>query len=143
MDLPSVEGDDLQAWRPMKKAVEFDATLRLNADQLEQSLSRQHALLSEITDDEERTRRADAMAQISNYVGMLRDAGRPSGSFSFKLELLDGRWDVEERDMPAEPRLGDVLSFHGIQWFVRTSQIVKPRPAGRPARTVFVCAPFA
>jgi hypothetical protein len=124
--------------------VEFDARLCLNADQLEQSLSRQHALLGEIKDDEERSRRTEAMAQISNYVGMLREAGtRPSGSFSFKLELQDGRWDVEEKDMPAEPRLGDVLSFHGSQWFVRTSQLVRPRPAGRPARTVFVCAPFA
>ena len=45
--------------------------------------------------------------------------------------------------MPAPPRPGDVLSFHGSQWFVRTSQLVRPRPAGRPTREVFVCAPFA
>jgi hypothetical protein len=130
----------------MKKSVEFDARFCLNADQLEQSLSRQRERLSEITDDEQRSRRAEAMTQVGNYVGMLRDAeapARPSGSFSFKLELNDGRWDVEEKDMPAAPRVGDVLSFHGSEWFVRTSQLVKPRPAGRPAREVFVCAPFA
>jgi hypothetical protein len=97
-------------------------------------------------DDEQRSRRAEAMDQISAYVGMLREAEMrqtPAGSFSFKLELLDGRWDVEEKDMPAAPRVGDVLSFHGSKWFVRTSQLVKPRPAGRPAREVFVCAPVA
>jgi hypothetical protein len=130
----------------MNKSVEFDDRLCLNADQLEQSLSRQRERLGEITDDEQRSRRAEAMTQVGNYVGMLRDAeapARPRGSFSFKLELNDGRWDVEEKDMPAAPRLGDVLSFHGSEWFVRTSQLVKPRPAGRPAREVFVCAPFA
>jgi hypothetical protein len=126
--------------------VEFDARLCLNADQLEQSLLRQRERLGEITDDAQRSRRAEAMAQVGTYVGMLRDAEalpRASSSFSFKLELLDGRWDVEEMDMPAPPRVGDVLSFHGSQWFVRTSQLVRPRPAGRPAREVFVCAPFA
>jgi hypothetical protein len=126
--------------------VEFDPRLCLNADQLEQSLSRQRARLGEIADDEQRSRRAEAMAQVGTYVGMLRDAEgvpRPSSSFSFKLELTDGRWDVEEMDMPSAPRVGDVLSFHGSQWFVRTSQLVRPRPAGRPTREVFVCAPFA
>ena len=126
--------------------MEFDPRLCLNADQLEQSVSRQRARLGEIVDDEQRSRRAEAMDQISAYVGMLREAEMrqtPAGSFSFKLELLDGRWDVEEKDMPAAPRVGDVLSFHGSKWFVRTSQLVKPRPAGRPAREVFVCAPVA
>jgi hypothetical protein len=130
----------------MEKAVEFDPQLSLNADLLEQSLSRQRERLSEITDDEQRSRRADAVAQIGTYVGMLRDAEAPlmgSGSFSFKLELNDGRWDVEEMDMSKTPRVGDVLFFHGSKWFVRTSQLVKPRPAGRPAREVFVCAPVA
>jgi hypothetical protein len=130
----------------MEKPVEFDPQLCLNADQLEQSLSRQRERLGEITDDEQRSRRAEAMARVGTYVGMLRDAEAPlmrSGSFSFKLELNDGRWDVEEMDMSAAPRVGDVLSFHGSKWFVRTSQLVKPRPAGRPAREVFVCAPAA
>jgi hypothetical protein len=112
----------------MEKPVEFDPQLCLNADQLEQSLSRQRERLGEITDDEQRSRRAEAMARVGTYVGMLRDAEAPlmrSGSFSFKLELNDGRWDVEEMDMSAAPR------------------VVKPRPAGRPAREVFVCAPAA
>ena len=126
--------------------MDFDARLCLNADQLEEALSRQRARLGEIADDEQRSRRTETMARVGNYVGMLRDAEapvRPFGSFSFKLELLDGRWDVEEKDMPAAPRVGDVLSFHGSKWFVRTSQLVRPRPAGRPMREVFVCAPFA
>jgi hypothetical protein len=126
--------------------VEFDDRLSLNADQLEESLSRQRARLGEIVDDEQRSRRAEAMNEFGAYLGMLREAEMrqsPAGSFSFKLELLDGRWDVEEKDMPKAPRVGDVLSFHGSKWFVRTSQLVRPRPAGRPAREVFVCAPFA
>ena len=126
--------------------MEYDDRLRLNADQLEQSLARQRAVLGDMADDEERSRRADAMARIGNYVGMLREA-QPAidftGCFSFKLELNDGRWDVEEMSMPAAPQVGDVLSFHGSRWRVRASQFVRPRPAGRPAREVFVCAPFA
>jgi hypothetical protein len=120
--------------------------LSRNADQLEQSLVRQQAMLGQMPDDEQRSRRADAMVRIGNYVGMLREAEPPmtfTGSFSFKLELHDGRWDVEEKNMPTPPQVGDVVSFHGSRWRVLASQFVKPRPAGRPAREVFVCAPFA
>src|SRR5947207_788578 len=69
--------------------MEFDPRLCLNADQLEQSVSRQRARLGEIADDEQRSRRAEAMDQISAYVGMLREAEMrqtPAGSFSFRLE---------------------------------------------------------
>lgn len=113
---------------------------------MEQLLARQRASLDAIADDEERSRRADAMVRIGTYVGMLREAEPPArltGSFSFKLELQDGRWDVEEKSMPAPPRVGDVVSLHGSRWRVRASQFVRPRPAGRPAREIFVCAPFA
>ena len=48
----------------MVEPVEGDPRLCLNADQLEQSLSDQRARLGEITDDEQRSRRADAMAQV-------------------------------------------------------------------------------
>ena len=126
--------------------MDFDPRLSLNADQLERSLARQEAMLGDMADDEERSRRADAMVRIGNYVGMLREAEPPAnftGSFSFKLELHDGRWDVEEKRMPTPPQVGDVVSFHGSRWRVFGSQFVRPRPAGRPAREVFVCAPFA
>jgi hypothetical protein len=129
----------------MVRAVGHDARI-CNADQLEQSLSRQRAAIGEMADDEQRSRRTEAVARLGNYVGMLRDAEAPLrtiGAFSFKLELNDGRWDVEELNMPKVPRVGDVLSFHGTTWRVRASQLVKPRPAGRPAREVFVCAPVA
>jgi hypothetical protein len=129
----------------MRQVMDFDPRFSRNADQLEQSLARQHALMGETVDDDERSRRADAMVRIGNYVGMLREAELPSitGSFSFKLELQDGRWDVEEKSMPTPPRVGDVVSLHGSRWRVLASQFVRPRPAGRPAREVFVCAPFA
>lgn len=126
--------------------MDHDARLRSNADQLEQSLELQQALLGAMADDEQRTRRADAMVRIGNYVGMLREAQPQANStisFSFKLELQDGRWDVEEKNMPTPPQVGDVVSFHGSRWRVLASQFVRPRPAGRPTREVFVCAPFA
>lgn len=125
--------------------MDSDARLSLNADQLEQALARQHALMGEMANDEQRSRRADAMVRIGNYVGMLREAEPQAdctGSFSFKLELRDGRWDIEEKSMRTPPRVGDVVSFHGNRWRVFASQLVRPRPAGRPAREVFVCAPF-
>jgi hypothetical protein len=118
-----------------------DDRLSLNADHLERSLSRQRATLSEIVDDEQRSRRTEAMERIGNYVGLLRAAEGCPVNFSFKLELQDGRWDIAEKNMTAPPRVGDVLSLAGREWRVRASQLVKPRPSGRPAREVFVCAP--
>jgi hypothetical protein len=125
--------------------MDYHDRLSLNADQLEQSLARQQAVLGEIADDEQRSRRADAMVRIGNYVGLLREAEPPvhSTGFSFKLQLDDGRWDVDEKNLTSAPQVGDVVSFHGSRWRVLASQFVRPRPAGRPAREVFVCAPFA
>ena len=115
--------------------------LSLNADHLERSLLRQRETLGEMTDDEQRSRRTEAMESIGNYVGLLRAAEGCLVNFSFKLELQDGRWDIAEKNMTAPPRVGDVLSLGGREWRVRASQLVKPLPSGRPAREVFVCAP--
>jgi hypothetical protein len=81
------------------------------------------------------------MERVGNYVGLLRAAEAGPMNFSFKLELQDGRWDIAEKNLTAAPRVGDVLSLAGRQWRVRASQLVRPRPSGRPAREVFVCAP--
>ena len=70
----------------------------------------------------------------------------PSGMecYSFKLEFPDGRWDLEERRFAATPAVGDVIELdrHG-RWQVTGSQLVTPRPARLPRRTVFICAPAA
>ncbi len=112
-----------------------------NADQLERSLSHQLALLKDIADEEQRSRRSEAINSVGNYVGLLRAAEALPTNFSFKLELNDGRWDIAEKNLTAPPRVGDVLSLAGRRWRVRASQFVRPRPSGRPAREVFVCAP--
>lgn len=129
---------------------------RINANELERILAWQLGALAEITDDEQRSRHAGAIEQLFGYVALLRNATStescpdtsdaiPAGrSFSFKLELEDGRWDVEEKKLATAPRVGDVLSLGaGGAWRVRASQLVHPRPAGKPAREFFVCAPTA
>lgn len=121
--------------------MERDGRMCPNADQLERSLSQQRASLSEIADDEQRSRRTEAINSVGNYVGLLRAAESLPENFSFKLELNDGRWDVAEMHLTTAPRVGDVLSLAGQRWRVRASQLVRPRPSGRPAREVFVCAP--
>jgi hypothetical protein len=125
----------------MGGAVEPNRHMSLNADQLEWSLLQQRAALSEITDEEQRSRRSEAINSVGNYVGLLRAAESLPTNFSFKLELNDGRWDIAEKHLTAPPRVGDVLSLAGQRWRVRASQLVRPRPSGRPAREVFVCAP--
>jgi hypothetical protein len=124
-----------------------------NADELESALARNREVLAGVEDDEQRSRREEAMDQMLRYVALLRVAasgehvsGRSqlNRSFAFKLELEDGRWDVEEKSLTIAPRVGDVLSFEdGRQWRVRASQLVRPRPAHKPAREFFVCAPAA
>jgi hypothetical protein len=121
--------------------VDRDGRTCPNADQLELSLSHQRASLNAIADDEQRSRRTEAINSVGKYVGLLRAAEALPANFSFKLELNDGRWDIAEKHLASPPRVGDVLSLAGQRWRVRASQFVRPRPSGRPAREVFVCAP--
>jgi len=137
--------------------VDSDAQPRKNADELEEALSRKRRALSEVTDDEQRLRREEAIEQLMTYVALLRDAascevtlqgeidhGRSLSRFWFKLELEDRRWNVEEKKLTIAPRIGDVLSFDdGSRWRVRASQFVRPRPARKPEREFFVCEPAA
>ena len=82
---------------------------------------------------------------------MARPAGRPDGPdgqprrpFAFKLEFEDGRWNVDEKQLEAAPIVGDIVSFgDGRPWRVRETQYVRARPARKPVREVFVCAPAA
>ncbi len=126
-----------------------DEQLSLNADELELALDRTRRGLRQVEDDDHRVRRAEAIDGLSRYVALLREApgggrGARRWAFSFKLEFPDGRWDVEEKELPAPPRLGDVISFEGRgSWRVRNSALVRPRPARKPAREFFVCAPAA
>ena len=124
---------------------------------MEQALAWKRGALNEVADDEERLRRAEAIDQLMTYVALLSDAasgevtvqgeiddGHSLSRFWFKLELEDRRWNVEEKKLTIAPRIGDVLSFDdGRRWRVRASQLVRPRPARKPAREFFVCEPAA
>jgi hypothetical protein len=118
-----------------------DPQPKSNADQLEHSLAFNRAKLEMIEDDDERARRMAAIEEAERYVALLRD-GAARRAFSFKLEFGDGRWDVDERSLAAEPRIGDEVSFDdGRRWRVRGFQVVAARPAHKPSRRFLVCAP--
>ena len=83
-----------------------------NADQLEQALAQARQELGSVVDDEQRQRRANAIALMSRYAARLRDStttsGPPSlGCYQFKLEYPDGSWSVDEKQLPAPPCEGD------------------------------------
>jgi hypothetical protein len=130
-----------------------DPQPHLNADQLEQTIAVKRARLAELATDEQRTRRSRALDHMAAYAqllreaanessGVIRRASEPGVGYTFKVEFDDGRWDIEEKELHAVPRVGDVLSFaDGRSWRVRASQLVRPRPSGKPAREFFVCAP--
>jgi hypothetical protein len=142
----------------MQEEVKSDPQSRLNADQLDSALAHKREALSKLENEEQRSRRAQAIEQMENYVSMLRDTtttsaslaaaygpdGRLRSPFSFKLEFADGRWDVDEKRLDVTPQIGDIVSFDdGRPWRIRASQLVRARPTRKPVREFFVCAPVA
>ncbi len=140
------------------RRVKSDPQSRRNADQLDSALAQKRDGLSSLENEEARGRREQAIEQMSNYVSMLRDTtttseslaaaygpdGRPRRPFSFKLEFEDGRWNVDEKELEAAPKIGDIISFDdGLPWRIRASQLVRARPTRKPVREFFVCAPAA
>jgi hypothetical protein len=123
-----------------------------NADYLERAFTEQRSRLSELGSEQERSRRAQALDHMANYVVLLREAAagtspdRGRGSlpaFSFKVEFEDGCWSIEEKELASPPQVGDTISFaEGGSWRVRATQLVGVRPEGKPARSFFVCAPL-
>jgi len=136
--------------------VKSDPQSRLNAHQLDLALAHTREDLAEVENEGERSRHEQAIEQMANYVSMLRDTtttsealaaaygpdGRLRRPFSFKLEFADGRWNIDEKELETTPQIGDVISFgDGLSWRVRASQFVRARPARKPVREFFVCAP--
>jgi hypothetical protein len=138
--------------------VESDPQPRLNADQLDDALAHNREGLADLGpdcgDDEQQWCHERAIEQMAHYVAMLRAtttstltaAHRPDGRlcrpFSFKLELADGRWSIDEKELDTTPRIGDIVSFDdGLSWRVRATQFVRARPSHKPEREFFVCAP--
>jgi hypothetical protein len=118
-----------------------------NLDALERALSERRKALPGIASDDERERRAAALSAFEGYTALLREPTRPAPSrnpirYAFKLVFPDGRWSVDERELTAAPREGDVLGFDGIgDWRIQGAQRVRVKPAGKPSRTFFVCSP--
>src|SRR3978361_110961 len=110
---------------PMQNRVKSDPQSRLNADQLDSALAHKREGLAELDNEEQGSRREQAIEQMATYVSMLRDTtttsaslaaaygpdGRRRSPFSFKLEFADGRWDVDEKELEAAPQVGDIVSF--------------------------------
>jgi hypothetical protein len=132
-----------------------DKQSRMNADRLESALAQKRGGLADLENEELRSRRAQAIDQMATYIAMLRDTATSSAHpafgadglrrpFSFKLEFEDGRWNVDEKQLEAAPRVGDIVSFaDGRPWRVQATQLVRARPARKPVRELFICAPAA
>lgn len=136
--------------------VEPDVTPH-NADQIERVLASQRRTLESVTGDERDVNR-EAVGHLLAYASLLRGLvpaaasaeGSPAAQrqapqrYMFMLELPDGRWDVAERQLETIPRTGDEVSFDdGTLWRVRGTRLVKPAPARKPPRRMFVCAAAA
>jgi hypothetical protein len=117
-----------------------------NLEALERALSDRRLALAGIENEDERERRAAALSAIEGYTALLREPTRPAPCnairYAFKLVFPDGRWSVDERELTAAPREGDVLGFDGIgNWRIQGAQRVRVKPSGKPPRTFFVCSP--
>jgi hypothetical protein len=121
---------------------------KVNADTLDRALRARRRDLQGV-EQAERERCEFALAAIEGYTALLREPMEPAPSrnlirYCFKLVFPDGRWSIDEKQLPAAPHEGDVLDFAGYgDWRIQGSQRVGVRPPGKPAREFFVCAPAA
>ena len=121
---------------------------KLNADTLDRALQARRRDLQGVG-QEERERREFALAAIEGYTELLREPMEHAPSrnlirYCFKLVFPDGRWSIDEKQLSVVPHEGDVLDFAGFgDWRIEGSQRVGVRPAGKPPREFFVCAPAA
>ena len=119
-----------------------------NAEVLDRVLEARRRGLDSV-DEAERERREFALAAIEGYAALMREAGPQASSrnpirYCFKLVFPDGRWSVDEKQLPTAPHEGDVLAFPGYgEWRIEGSERVGVKPAGKPQREFFVCAPAA
>jgi hypothetical protein len=121
--------------------------VKANAEALGRALALRRSELGRIAEDEERTRRGQALELIERYTVLLSEpvptSRQPNPArYSFKLVFPDGRWSVDEKRLPIAPREGDVVAIDGFgDWRIQGSERVGARPAGKPPREFFVCAP--
>jgi hypothetical protein len=120
--------------------VDRAAASSTNADTLSRAVARSRAALAQVPDEADRARHAAALDSLAHYIGLL---GGGRDTYTLKLELADGRWDVTERELAGRPQVGEVLKLESGDWCVRRTQLVHPSTPGRakPAREFLVCAP--
>ena len=126
----------------MSPAAEFDS----NAERLARALDVSRREAGSLTDEQERSRHTQAIAQFSQYIDLLREATLSAEAlYSFKLLFSDGRWNVAEKGLTASPSVGDFVDFEqtGCRWRVRGSQLVQSGPTRNRPREFFVCVPAA
>jgi hypothetical protein len=122
---------------------------KANAEALERALAARRRELAGIATDEERSRRAQALELVEQYALLLREPPprlplRNPVRYCFKLVFPDGRWSIDEMQLVSEPREGDVVEIDGRgNWRIEGSQRIGVKPAGKPARELYVCAPAA
>jgi hypothetical protein len=120
-----------------------------NAVALERALAAGWQQLAGMETEDERQRRADALAHIEGYTALLLEptadpALREDVRYVFKLVFPDGRWSIDEKRLADRPTEGDVVVFEGYGgWRIEGLDKVGVRPAGKPPREFFVCAPAA
>jgi hypothetical protein len=125
--------------------VNEDTTLG-NAEALERALARRRSELHELGAQHEH--HVQALVLMESYTSLLREptpsATRNAFRYCFKLVFPDGRWSFDEKQLVDAPRDGDVVHFADYgDWRVEGKQSVMPRPSGKPAREILVCAPAA
>jgi hypothetical protein len=92
---------------------------------------------------------AAAPGRDEGYAALMRESGPQASSrnpirYCFKLVFPDGRWSIDEKQLSIVPHEGDVIAFPGYgDWRIEGSQRVGVKPAGKPQREFFVCAPAA
>jgi hypothetical protein len=120
---------------------------KANAEALGRALALRRSELARIEKDEERTRRGQALELIEQYTALLLEPTPATlrlnpARYSFKLVFPDGRWSVDEKRLAIAPREGDVVAIDGFgNWRIQGSERVGVKPAGKPPREFFVCAP--
>ena len=120
-----------------------------NAAALERALLAGRLGLDSIPGDDDRRRRAEALSHIEGYTALLRlptaqVMDHEPALYTFKLVFPDGRWSVGEKALADPPHEGDVVGFDDFgDWRIEGQQLVGVRPAGKPPRELFVCAPAA
>ena len=123
--------------------MEGENTVLGNAERLARLVEDSRGELPRLDDPTDRLRRDDAIGGFARYAELLREAAASAHPlrYSFKLEFPDGRWDLAEQELVAEPRVGDLVWFDGAPWQIRGHRFVPRRPSAVDPHDFLACTP--